>query len=171
MGIEESEKKEKGDIIITLFPNLISLTFWGFDNWEEWNGIGGKEDCIRRFTIMPRLQHLAIWVCPKLKLLPNYFHTAPLQNLKIFYSPFLKERCKRGTGEEWPKISHIPNIKIQFNCVQIDGRECETKLKVTSSDASSFPSASSFILQYINIILIKILLVCQNFPLEKENAG
>ena len=52
--------------------------------------------------------------------------------------------------------------------MQIDGRECETKLKVTSSDASSFPSASSFTLQYINIILIKILLVCQNFPLERK---
>ena len=137
MGIEESKKKEKGDIIITLFPNLISLTFWGFDNWEEWNGIGGKEDCIRRFTIMPRLRELIFWDCPKLKSLLNFFCTAPLQNLKMDQCPILIVCCKRGIGEEWPKISHIPN-----------------NIEVTSS----------FILQYINIKLIKILLVCQNFP-------
>ena len=47
--------------------------------------------------------------------------------------------------------------------MQRDGREYEAEPKVTSSDASSF------ILQYINIILIKILLVCQNFPLKKKN--
>nr|POE60802.1 putative disease resistance protein rga3 [Quercus suber] len=77
---------------------------------------------------MPRLQHLAIWVCPKLKSLPNFFHTAPLQNLKIFYSPFLRERCKRGTGEEWPKISHIPNINIDFKHLQRDGRELNPEM-------------------------------------------
>ena len=52
--------------------------------------------------------------------------------------------------------------------MQRDGREYEAEPKVTSSDTSSFPWASSFILQYINIILIKILLVCQNFQLKKK---
>ena len=42
--------------------------------------------------------------------------------------------------------------------VQRDSQEYEAEPKVTSSDASSFPSASSFTLQYINIILIKIFL-------------
>nr|POF08306.1 putative disease resistance protein rga4 [Quercus suber] len=59
---------------------------------------------------MPRLQRLSIRYCPRLKSLPNFLHTIPLQNLKMEWCPILKERCKRGTGEEWPKISHIPNI-------------------------------------------------------------
>ncbi|KAK7848349.1 putative disease resistance protein rga4 [Quercus suber] len=153
MGIEESEKKEKDDISITLFPNLISLEFYGLIEWEEWNGIGGEEeeeDCTRRFAIMPRLQRLSIRYCPRLKSLPNFLHTIPLQNLKMEWCPILKERCKRGTGEEWPKISHIPNIDFDpFGTV-------------TSFDASSSsPWSSSFILQYINIKLIKMLPFCQ----------
>ncbi|KAL4636649.1 hypothetical protein ACB092_03G024100 [Castanea dentata] len=123
MGIEESEKKEKGDIIIPLFPNLISLIFWGFHNWEEWNGIEEEEDCIRRFTIMPRLQDLRIHHCTELKSLPNFLRTTPLQKLQINGCPILKERCKRGAGKDWPKISHIPNIWIDFIYVQSNGRE------------------------------------------------
>ena len=146
MGIEESEKKEKGDIIIPLFPNLISLSFMSFYDWEEWNGIEEEEDYIRIFTIMPRLQRLEINYCRELKSLPNFLCTTPLQKLQISGCPILKERCKRGTGKEWPKISHIPNIEIAGIYVQRDGREYEAEPKVTSSDASSFPSASSFTL-------------------------
>ena len=132
MGIEESEKKEKDNISITLFPNLISLEFNELIEWEEWNGIGGgeeeEEDCTKRFAIMPRLQRLSIWDCPKLKSLPNFLRTTPLQLLKIQDCQILKERYKRGTGEEWPKISHIPSII--FDPVS----------KVTSSDTSSSSS-------------------------------
>ncbi|XP_075659879.1 putative disease resistance protein RGA4 [Castanea sativa] len=119
MGIEESEKKEKGDIIIQLFPKLISLEFRDFNFWEEWNGIEEEEeDCIRRFTIMPRLQNLKIHGCRKLKSLPNFLRTTSLQKLEIGDCPILKEHCKRGTGKEWPKISHIPNIRIEYKYVQ-----------------------------------------------------
>ena len=124
MGIDESEEKEKGDIIITLFPNLISLEFGDLDEWEEWNGIGGgEEEESNKFTIIPRLQHLRIWECPKLKLLPNFLRTTPLQKLEIYFSYNLSKRCKRETGEEWPKISHIPNITLNSIYVQIDGQE------------------------------------------------
>ncbi|KAL4628363.1 hypothetical protein ACB092_05G232500 [Castanea dentata] len=130
MGIEESEKKEKGDIIIPLFPNLMSIEFWGCDEWEEWNGIEEEEeDCIRRFTIMPRLQDLKIHWCLGLKSLPNFLRTTPLQKLQISYCRILEEHCKRGTGKEWPKISHIPNILIGGIFVQRDGREYESKPK------------------------------------------
>ncbi|XP_050273498.1 putative disease resistance protein RGA3 [Quercus robur] len=113
MGIEESEK-EKDDISITLFPNLITLKFYKLREWEEWNENGGEEeeDCTRRFVIMPRLQHLSIENCPKLKSLPNFLCTTPLQHLEIYHCQILEEWCKRGTGEEWPKISHIPNINF-----------------------------------------------------------
>nr|XP_023920610.1 putative disease resistance protein RGA1 [Quercus suber] len=136
MGIEESEKKEKGDIIIPLFPNLISLSFEAVYHWEEWNGIEEEEDCIRRFTIMPRLQNLVIHHCLGLKSLPNFLRTTPLQELQITLCPILKEHCKRVTGNDWPKISHIPNIKIAGIYVQRDGRECEAEAKWYKHDQS-----------------------------------
>ncbi|KAL4636644.1 hypothetical protein ACB092_03G023700 [Castanea dentata] len=134
MGIEESEKKEKGDTIIPLFPNLISLEFWVFFDWEEWNGIEEEEDCIRRFTIMPRLQYLTIINCQKLKSLPNFLRTTPLQKLEISTCPILEEHCKRGTGKDWPKISHIPNISINGIFVRRDGQECEAEPKYYEED-------------------------------------
>ena len=38
-------------------------------------------------------------------------------------SPILHNRYKRGTGEDWAKISHIPNIEFNFIQVQRDGQE------------------------------------------------
>ena len=129
LGIEASEKKKNVDkIIIIAFPNLKSLSFSYLQEWEE-------EDSVR-FTIMPCLQHLQIRDCPKLKLLPNFLRTTPLQKLYIYYSPILEECCKRGIGEEWPKIFHIPNI--------IYGSP-----EVTSSDASC--SSLGFLLLFCNI--------------------
>ena len=129
LGIEASEKKKNVDkIIIIAFPNLKSLSFSYLQEWEE-------EDSVR-FTIMPCLQHLQIRDCPKLKSLPNFLRTTPLQKLYIYYSPILEECCKRGTGEEWPKIFHIPNI--------IYGSP-----EVTSSDASC--SSLGFLLLFCNI--------------------
>ncbi|XP_075657208.1 putative disease resistance protein RGA1 [Castanea sativa] len=103
LGIEESEKKETDDILITLFPNLISLTFCGMYEWEEWNGIGGEEgeeeeDYIRRFTIMPRLQNLTIESCMVLKSLPNFLRRTTLQHLVIVHS--LNCEWMERTGKE-----------------------------------------------------------------------
>jgi hypothetical protein len=113
LGIE-SKKKKDNDIII-IFPKLKFLDFFHLEEWGEWIGIGGmreeKED--NGVTIiMPRLHSLTIESCPKLKSLPDFFRTTPLKELKIYQNPILKQRCQRGTREEWPKISHIPNITI-----------------------------------------------------------
>nr|XP_023875188.1 putative disease resistance RPP13-like protein 1 [Quercus suber] len=111
LGIESRKKKDN----IIVFPNLKALTFDGLREWEEWIGIGAEEDeedCI--ITIMPHLQQLEIWSCPKLKSLPNFLHTTPLQNLGIYGCPIVKERCEGGIGEDWHKISHVPNINFDI---------------------------------------------------------
>ena len=79
LGIDSEKKKD----LLIVFPNLKSLTFEYFHEWEEWNGIEGEEEeeekCI--VTIMPSLQYLKICYYPKLKLVPNFLLATPLQKL------------------------------------------------------------------------------------------
>ncbi|XP_023888069.1 putative disease resistance protein RGA3 [Quercus suber] len=109
LGIEPKGKNMKDDVI---FPKLKYLDFQYLQNWEEWTGMGVREEedgdtgfVTNPIKIMPNLElhSLIIEHCPKLKSLPD----------------FLKIRAdERGTGEEWPKISHIPNIRIGYEYVQ-----------------------------------------------------
>nr|POF10743.1 hypothetical protein CFP56_03419 [Quercus suber] len=86
------------------------------EEWEEWDGIGGtmREEEAQEsgvtITIMPRLQYLSIQSCPKLKSLPDFLPTTPLKTLHIHQSPILSECCQTEIGDQWPKISHIPNL-------------------------------------------------------------
>ena len=117
LGIESKNKKD--DII---FPRLKSLLFVQLYNLEEWIGFEGMWEEDNGITIiMPRLQQLQIWGSMDLKSLPDFLHTTPLKELNIYGCPILSKRCKRGIGEEWPKISHIPNIMIDWKYVQRDG--------------------------------------------------
>ena len=110
LGIESENKKED----MKIFPNLKYLTFCDLGGWEEWIGgtrEGGKEDedCI---TIMPHLQRLKIQYCKWLKSLPDFLRTTPLKELEICACPIIKKRCRRETGKDWHKISHIPIVKL-----------------------------------------------------------
>jgi hypothetical protein len=106
-----------------------------------------EEEEDSNITIMPRLQQLVILYCPKLNSLPDFLRTIPLKELEINFYSILHARCQRGTGEEWRKISHIPNIKIGGKYVQRDGQE--VKSEVTSSTSPLW--TTSFILQKILI--------------------
>jgi hypothetical protein len=152
LGIESENKKEDN---MQIFPNLKYLEYRDLDQWEEWVGIGGmrEEGEDSNITIMPRLQRLVIRDCPSLNSLPDFLRTIPLKELQIddsliLHKPtILHKRCQRGTGEEWPKISHIPNITIDRKPVQRDGQE--VKSEVTSSTSPLW--TTSFILQKILI--------------------
>ncbi|XP_043694650.1 putative disease resistance protein RGA1 [Telopea speciosissima] len=60
------------------------------------------------------LQILDIRTCSEIESIPDgeLQHLATLQELTIMRCPALKERCQKGIGEDWSKISHIPNIFI-----------------------------------------------------------
>ena len=59
------------------------------------------------------LSDLMIRGCPKLISLSERIHHLPsLQFLDIRDCPKLKERYKKGKGEDWPKTSHIPFVRI-----------------------------------------------------------
>ena len=58
------------------------------------------------------LQSLEIWYCPNLESLPEGIGAlTSLQTLRIVGCPILLKRCKKQIGEDWHKISHIPNLK------------------------------------------------------------
>ncbi|XP_075673578.1 disease resistance protein RGA2-like [Castanea sativa] len=69
-------------------------------------------------TILPEwiskltsLETLGIDRCPNLASLPDELQCLrSLQRLKIVDCPLLAKRCEKGTGEDWSKIAHIPNI-------------------------------------------------------------
>jgi Leucine-rich repeat (LRR) protein len=73
------------------FPSLTSLPYW--------------------LGAMISLQVLCITRFPKLSSLPdNFQQLRNLQKLTIDDCPLLEKRCKRGIGEDWHKISHIPDL-------------------------------------------------------------
>ena len=62
------------------------------------------------------LQSLQITHCPKLESLPEGIGAlTSLQTLDIFECPILLKRCKKQIGEDWHKISHIPNLEGQLS--------------------------------------------------------
>ncbi|XP_042487931.1 putative disease resistance protein RGA3 isoform X2 [Macadamia integrifolia] len=60
------------------------------------------------------LQILDIRTCYKIKSIPEgeLQHLTALQQLNIMRCPALRRRCQKEMGEDWSKISHIPNIFI-----------------------------------------------------------
>ncbi|KAK4591723.1 hypothetical protein RGQ29_016240 [Quercus rubra] len=83
--------------------SLQNLSIWNCDNL-----IAIPEGICKLIS----LQSLQIWDCPKLESLPEGFGAlTSLQTLWIKGCPILLKRCKKQIGEDWHKISHIPNLK------------------------------------------------------------
>ncbi|XP_065635774.1 putative disease resistance protein RGA3 [Quercus suber] len=151
LGIESENKSKKDDChIINIFPNLRVLVIEVLGSCEEWIGMGGKrieeveEEKDSRLVsdpiikIMPRLHSLTIEDCNKLKCLPDYLRTTPLQELIIQSCPILGQRCEK---DYWPIISHIPTIKIDFDHVQINGqRQFGFRGSESEEDGSEYES-------------------------------
>ncbi|XP_075674350.1 putative disease resistance protein RGA4 [Castanea sativa] len=65
------------------------------------------------FKNLTSLERLYIQWCPNLTSLPEGMsHLTSLQRLTIVDCPQLKQRCEKQNGEDWDKISHIPNLSI-----------------------------------------------------------
>ncbi|KAL4601267.1 hypothetical protein ACB092_11G259400 [Castanea dentata] len=85
--------------------SLQKLSIWDIPNLESLpEGIGA----------LTSLQTLRISYCPKLESLPEGIGAlTSLQTLYIGECPILQKRCKKQIGEDWHKISHIPNLDIE----------------------------------------------------------
>ena len=70
------------------------------------------ESLLEGIGALTSLQTLQIRDCPKLESLPEGIGAlTSLQTLDIWCCPILLKRCKKQIGEDWHKISHIPNLK------------------------------------------------------------
>jgi len=59
------------------------------------------------------LQTFIIKYCSNIGEMPECIgNLNKLQNLEITRCPSLSKRCRRGTGEDWPKIKHIRKIEV-----------------------------------------------------------
>ncbi|XP_062013475.1 putative disease resistance protein RGA3 isoform X1 [Rosa rugosa] len=114
LGIEEAQTSMKSSKRTVLFPKLKQLLFWRLVKLEEWNGMEGWKEEDSDITIMPCLSSLRIMDCSNLRLLPDFLQRSQLQSLEIIGSWILARCCEEGRGREWPKISHIPNIKVEY---------------------------------------------------------
>ncbi|GLU04981.1 hypothetical protein SLE2022_221060 [Rubroshorea leprosula] len=107
------------------FPSLsyipASLEYLSLTGWEK-------------LTHLPQIQHLTALkqLCIEhfsgMESLPDWFNNlSSLQELKIWGCPNeLKERCTEGSGPDWHKISHIPDIEIDGEDIRYeDGYESE----------------------------------------------
>ncbi|RHN40166.1 putative leucine-rich repeat domain, L domain-containing protein [Medicago truncatula] len=82
------------NLSLTNFPSLTSLPDW--------------------LGAMTTLQRLKISGFPKLRSLPDSFQQLRnLQRLSIVSCSMLEKRCKRGIGEDWDKIAHIPEVELE----------------------------------------------------------
>ncbi|KAK8595027.1 hypothetical protein V6N13_015936 [Hibiscus sabdariffa] len=106
------------------FPSLKHLEFFDLKEWECWMPLTIREE--EHVSVMPRLCSLTIGSCLKLKSLPHYIlQNTSLKELDISQSPILSERCRKETGEDWLKISHIPSIIIDGLCIQVNNTSVE----------------------------------------------
>ncbi|TYH23520.1 hypothetical protein ES288_A03G019900v1 [Gossypium darwinii] len=87
--------------------------FQGIEAFPEWLG---KLSSLKRLTMK---------FCPKLMYLPSVDvmrSLSKLERINILFCPQLKTRCKRESGPEWSKISHIPHISIKGRRIKFGHR-------------------------------------------------
>ncbi|KAL5828221.1 hypothetical protein ACOSQ4_020018 [Xanthoceras sorbifolium] len=106
-------------LVIQRLPNLEELPQWLLhaNTLESLN----IDECPNFILVPESLQNLKslkalyIFDCPKLTSLPeDMYRLIALRDLRINGCPSLSERCKKDSGEDWPKIARIPLIKLDF---------------------------------------------------------
>ncbi|GKU99311.1 hypothetical protein SLEP1_g12179 [Rubroshorea leprosula] len=99
-------------------PQIQHLTSLRKLNIDHFNQVEALPEWLGSLSF---LQTLWIEDCANLKYLPSaqaMQGLSKLQNLRISECPELKGRCAKETGLEWFKISHIPNIEIDYVRIQ-----------------------------------------------------
>ncbi|KAM6554723.1 hypothetical protein CsatB_015485 [Cannabis sativa] len=111
LGVEIYDNTSSATELL-LFPKLKQLQIKNADSLKEWVGVVGWK-MNGPLKIMPSLETLQLTGCLVLESLPDFLESTPLKNLEIRRCDILENTCKRETGDDWPKICHVPNIIIE----------------------------------------------------------
>ncbi|KAH0458105.1 hypothetical protein IEQ34_013420 [Dendrobium chrysotoxum] len=91
------------------FPKMKLLSFENMDSWEEWRSLGNS------IRVMPHLEILQIYACPKLKSIPKgvLFHAAnSLKRIRICKAPqLLLKKLHNLRSLEIIEIGNIPYLE------------------------------------------------------------
>ncbi|QHO51873.1 Putative disease resistance RPP13-like protein [Arachis hypogaea] len=85
-------------------PSLITLVIWRFHNLETL-------EC-NKLLRLTSLRQLHISYCWKLENMEGEKLPPSLLLLKVYHCHLLGEHCRNKHQQIWPKISHIPTIKV-----------------------------------------------------------
>ncbi|XP_044507249.1 putative disease resistance protein RGA4 [Mangifera indica] len=103
-------------------PQLVKLPQWlprCSTNTLQTLRIGNCSNLKALPESMQKLQALRVWNCPELSSLPKDInHLIALRDLIIKDCTKLTERCKPEGGDDWPKIAHIPKIKLDGEIIK-----------------------------------------------------
>ncbi|KAM4097688.1 hypothetical protein ACJW30_07G020800 [Castanea mollissima] len=87
--------------------HLTALRYLYIVNCEDLSSLPKQIGCLTS------LSYLGIVCCPKLMSIPDELQNlTALKRLQIVECPHLVKRCKKDSGEDWHKISHITDIDI-----------------------------------------------------------
>ncbi|GKV06776.1 hypothetical protein SLEP1_g18620 [Rubroshorea leprosula] len=122
-GLVSLKRLELGPFLEELeeFPNLSSI----HASLEELILYGWK-----KLTHLPQIQHLTalkdlrIYDFSGMESLPDWFNNlSSLHRVEIWSCPDkLKEKCTKGSGPDWHKISHVPYIRIDGEFIQFQSK-------------------------------------------------
>ena len=87
-----------------LQSSLASLEIWGLKHLKSLDG--------NELQHLTAHRKLTISYCPTLQPTPEEGLPTSLSSLTMKNCPIWEKRCLREKGEDWPKIEHIPLIKI-----------------------------------------------------------
>ncbi|XP_050259633.1 putative disease resistance protein RGA3 [Quercus robur] len=87
--------------------HLTALRYLGVGYCEDLSSLPKQIGCLTS------LSYLGISDCPNLMSIPDELQNlTALKTLRIEGCPHLEKRCKKDSGEDWHKISHIPDLRI-----------------------------------------------------------